>query len=512
MINLQTMAQSGPIDPAQLKPLGTIDVRFQSYNVEMLEVTGGNFWKPYSEISKQGSGPANSENSNGSTPNGMDPNLYQYRAPKDLTNPRLRKLAAALGPAYIRVSGTWANSTFFQEEGAAAPKTPPPGFNGVLTRAQWKGVVDFSKVADARIVTSFATSPGTRDASGLWTSKEADKFLAYNSSVGGDIAAAEFMNEPTFASMGGAPKGYDGPAYGRDIAVFKPYLNEKAPAIVVLGPGSVGEGGTMVVPGNMLLPSHDLLQASGPVFDAFSYHFYGAASNRCAKAMPGLGTTEQAALSREWLSQTDDVEAFYEGLRDKYEPGKPLWITETADSTCGVNPWASSFLDSFRYLNQLGSMARHHVQVVLHNTLASSDYGLLDEKTYAPRPNYWAAYLWRHFMGTTVFVAPLSPSPNVYVYAHCLRGVPGGVALLAINADRGSSHDVDLSVPGQRYTLSSSQLQGKTVALNGVELQLGSGDSLPKLKGSSFAAGSISFAPATISFITIPGENNAACK
>jgi hypothetical protein len=27
--------------------IGTIDDRFQSYNIEMLEVTGGKFWKPY---------------------------------------------------------------------------------------------------------------------------------------------------------------------------------------------------------------------------------------------------------------------------------------------------------------------------------------------------------------------------------------------------------------------------------------------------------------------------------
>jgi len=26
----------------------------------------------------------------------------------------------------------------------------------------------------------------------------------------------------------------------------------------------------------------------------------------------------------------------------------------------------------------------------MHNTLAASDYGLLDEKTLMPRPNYWA--------------------------------------------------------------------------------------------------------------------------
>jgi hypothetical protein len=51
-----------------------------------------------------------------------------------------------------------------------------------------------------------------------------------------------------------------------------------------------------------------------------------------------------------------------------------------------------------------------------------------------------------------------------------------------------------------------------SMARHHVELRLGSGDSLPKLNGSSFAAGSISFPPASISFIAILGANNAACK
>jgi hypothetical protein len=30
-----------------LLKLGTVSDRFQSYNIEMVEVTGGRFWKPY---------------------------------------------------------------------------------------------------------------------------------------------------------------------------------------------------------------------------------------------------------------------------------------------------------------------------------------------------------------------------------------------------------------------------------------------------------------------------------
>lgn len=121
----------------------------------------------------------------------------------------MRKLAAALSPAYVRVSGTWANSAYFQDSETAAPANAPSGFNGVLTREQWKGVIDFSHAVNAEIVTSVATGPGSRDAQGVWTSDQARQLFEYTKSAGGRIAASEFMNEPTYAAMGGAPKGYD---------------------------------------------------------------------------------------------------------------------------------------------------------------------------------------------------------------------------------------------------------------------------------------------------------------
>ena len=109
----------GSITPANMSRIGTVDERFQSYNVEMVEVMGGRFWKPYKDINAILDQQASRKNS-GSNPAGMYPNLYQYRAPIDLTNSRLRKLTAALGPAYMRVSGTWANTAYFPTR----PHTP----------------------------------------------------------------------------------------------------------------------------------------------------------------------------------------------------------------------------------------------------------------------------------------------------------------------------------------------------------------------------------------------------
>jgi heparanase len=502
--------------PASMARIGTIDERFQSYNIEMLEVTGGKFWRPYrpelDAILRQP--PAAATPSSGDTPAGMNPALYQYRPPIDLTNARLRKLAGGLGPAYVRVSGTWANNTYFPETDRA-PVTPPAGFTGVLSRTQWKGVIEFAKAVDAEIVTSFANGVGTRDSAGAWTTEQAKPFLDYTRSIGGRIAAAEFMNEPTFAAMGGAPVGYDAAAYGRDFKIFYAFARQAAPNMLILGPGSVGEttGEWGVAYGSVpMLKTRDLLVASRPAaIDAFSYHHYGASSKRCA-AM-GMQTTAEEALSEQWLRRTDETLAFYRKLRDEFEPGKPFWLTETADAACGGNPWGGTFLDTFRYLDQLGRLAKQDVKVVVHNTLVASDYGLLEEDTLMPKPNYWGAVLWRKLMGTTVLESGVPIQAGLHAYAHCLRGTSGGVALLVINNDKARSRTLTLPAPAQRYTLATTtDLQGKRVQLNGNELKLGDNDMLPSLVGVAIPAGDVAFTSITITFLALPDVGNSACR
>jgi heparanase 1 len=507
---VRSEAQVPRVAPATMQRIGTVDERFQSFNVEMLEVTGGRFWAPYKAAKTVDA----AEEAKMPTPTGVDPSLYRYRAPIDLSNPRLRKLAAALGPSYMRVSGTWANSTYFQDSDGPALKTPPDGFGGVLTREQWKGVIDFSKAVDAKLVTSFAISPGVRGADGVWTPVEAKKFLSYTKAAGGSIAAAEMFNEPSFASMGGAPKGYGAANYGEDFKVFQAYMKKAAPEVKLLGPGSVGEGAPLTanMPGVTMLNSDDMLKAAGPGLDAFSYHFYGGVSQRCVRLGSPSQTSPETALSADWLVRTEKDEEFYAKLRDHYLPVGPMWLTETGETACGGNPWAATFIDSFRYLNQLGVLAKHGVQVVIHNTLAASDYALIDEATLEPRPNYWAALLWRRLMGTGVLEAGISPPANLHVYAHCLRSVPGGVAMLVINADRTAAQSLDVPVKGERYTLTAKELTGSSVELNGRELVMGANDTLPKFEGKTTGAGALEFAPESITFLAMAGAGNAGCR
>jgi heparanase len=115
-------------------------------------------------------------------------------------------------------------------------------------------------------------------------------------------------------------------------------------------------------------------------------------------------------------------------------------------------------------------------------------------------------------MGTTVLDAGASPSPNLHLYAHCLRNQPGGVALLAINADRNSTQVLEVPAKSKRYTLTAKDLMDRKAELNGVELKVSSEGDLPSLEGEPQAAGAVRLAPASITFLAFPNAGNVACR
>ncbi|RAX54384.1 hypothetical protein CCY99_03245 [Helicobacter sp. 16-1353] len=497
------------IKTSELKKIGVVDKHYQSYNIEMVELTGGYFWKPYGDKNTK------DNTTQKGIPAGMNPDIYEYLPPIDLTNKKLIMLAKALSPAYIRVSGTWANTTYFSPDSKV--KAPPSGFNNVLTGEQWLSLINFSKSVDSPIITSFATSDGTRDKNKIWNSKQAKIFLDFTKKHGGNIVAAEFMNEPTLAEMGGAFKGYSAKDYANDFDVFYSFMRKNAPEIKILGTGSVGEnvGKWHIFYGNNeFISTPDMMKNIGAnKFDAFSYHHYGAVSQRCyMKGQEYAQTSIKEALSNQWLSRTDDSFNFYKKLRDEYLKGKEIWVTETGETACGGNPWAGTFLDTFRYIDQLGRLAKEGVSVVTHNTLAVSDYSLLDEKTYDPKPNYWAALLWSRLMGTTILDIS-STNPNLHLYAQCMKNNMGGVSIIALNIDSKEAFSISTDKPLETYTLSADGdiNTSSSVLLNNTKLQL-SNDKLPKLSPIKNNDSKLTIPPQSIVFITIKDARNPHCK
>jgi heparanase len=508
---IQSVTAQMAVSPQNMKVLGEVDPRFVSYNVEAVEVTGGRFWAPYKSAAQKAAA-AGSNKQSGNQPVGLDSSLFQYRPPIDLSNPKLRKLAAALGPACVRVSGTWRNATYFQNNDDTPLKNPPDGFNGVLTRAEWKDVVDFAKAVNAEIVASVATSAGTRDANGVWTAVQAKPWLDYTKRIGGHIAAIEFMNEPTLLSFGGVPKGYDAASFGRDAKIFEAFLRRESPATIYLGPGSAAEGLPLPsMPGGrrfQIVSTDDLMKATGPIFDAFSYHFYSMPSHRC---LGENGADPKQVLTSDWLDRDLTVYKFYAKERDTYLPGKNLWLTETGEGSCGGDTWAAQFADSFRLLDQLGSLAQRSVKSIMYNTLASSDYGMLDEETLEPRPNYWAALLWKRTMGTRSLDPGVVPAKNVRVYAQCMKDSRGGVTLMVLNMDKTVEALLKLPAAGKRYSLSSPDLFSQSVLLNGKELKAEPNGTIPALQGEASMPGAMTFPPLSITFVEMPSAGNPQC-
>lgn len=487
-------AVAAPLNLAGLAKVATVSDRYQSYNIEMVEVTGGRFWAPYG-------GPPNER--------------YRQRPALDLADPRLLALARHLAPAYVRVSGTWSNNSYLPAAGETVT-APPAGFVQVLQRDQWKGVVAFAKAADARIVTSFAASTGTRGPDGVWRPEQAQRLLDLTREAGGSIAAAEFFNEPDMpAAAPGMPSPYTAADYGRDFRIFHDWVRKSAPNLLILGPGSVTDGmlsrtaGAAAALGGKRIASADMLAANPGGIDALSYHFYGSVSQRCAGL--GIGTADRAAaLSDAWLDRTLADYQVYADLRDAHAPGKPIWNTETAQAACGGSPWASGFVDSFRYLNQLAVLAQRGVQVVAHNTLAASDYALVDGDTLTPRPNYWAAVLWRRLMGTTVLASPAGGGTGLRLYAHCLAGKPGGVALLALNT--GSAPRPLPVAGGQAWVMTAANLDAGPVRINGTEPGLTADGAITGLDAVAVTGGALTLPPQAIAFVAVADAGNRACR
>lgn len=190
-------------------------------------------------------------------------------------------------------------------------------------------------------------------------------------------------------------------------------------------------------------------------------------------------------------------------FRDIYCPGGEVWVTESGDAGGGGDTWASTYLDVLRTLNELGEFATVTNGVIFHNTLASSDYGFLQHGTFLPRPNYFAALLWTKLMGTTVYETGEEIREGAHVFAHSRKDGKDGVCYLIINNSTTEDTTVELPQDAVRYTLSAEKLRSDVMKLNGKDLVLGENDTLPEMDGVQQAAGTLTLAPATCTFLVM---------
>lgn len=501
------------INPKTLRLLRKVDERLMSYNIEMTEVTGGTFWKAYTPEQVDGT-----ENFPPISDIKQLPELLEYFPPADLANERLRALAAALGSAWIRVSGSWATKTYYDFDGHTGGKAPD-GYQSVLTKEQWIGVLDFAKAVNGKLCISLANCQGLHMADEPWNPSQADQIFSLSRDYGVPIAAAEFMNEPNMLEGSGAPAGYTPADFSRDQDLFFAWLRANYPETLCIGPCATGGARSRAMgpkhPKRMknqgagigeVFPScltTELMEGAKEPLDVFSYHCYTGISERLASLLPSGHWLAEDACTEAYLNASRAAILANMADRDLFCPGGCMWATEAGDAGGGGNTWASTYLDVFRTLNELGDFATLTDGVVFHNTLASSDYGFLQHGTYEPRPNYFAVLLWNRLMGTQVYRTGIPHRKGLHLFAHSRRDKKEGYAYLAINNSLTETTSLELALPAARYTLDAERIRSSVMRLNGRPLKIRGVAQLPDLTPAEQPPGIIELPPASCTFLVI---------
>lgn len=487
-----------------------VDKRLMSYNIEMTEVTGGTFWKSYTAEQIAGTAEFPSVTAFGDVT--TMPELMEYYPPIDLHNKRLRELARQLGPVWVRVSGTWATKTYYDFDGVTGGQVPD-GYASVLTREQWLGVLDFVSYVGAKLLISVSNCAGDHPDGGPLDLTQAKKIFAFSHQHGVDIDAIEFMNEPNMLELSGTPNGYTAADYARDQDILYSWVRANYPDCLLVGPCTTGDPtavsgeskgfGAGIASMAKSCTTQELLAGTQIPLDIFSYHYYNGVSERIAGVMPSAHWPGQLAHSDEYLAVAPDCAKAHAALRDKFAPGKPMWVTESGDAGGGGDTWASTYLDVLRTLNELGSYGTITDGVIFHNTLCSSDYGFLEHGSFLPRPNYFAVLLWNRLMGSAVYDCGHLNRDSVHVYCHSRRDGADGVVYLVINNSLTDTIAVTLPQDALRYTLHAQTLRSPTVLLNGKELAISGICDIPELAPQPQSQGTVLLAPGSCTFLVL---------
>jgi hypothetical protein len=463
--------------------------RYVSFAVDLAQVTGGTFW-------------SQAQHAVGNAP------VQRY----DFARRRLRQLAQALAPAYLRISGTAANATYY-DMSPTPLSVPPAGYKLILTKAEWDGINDFATRLGLKVVLGINAGPGPRSASGQWLPDNARQLLAYTAAHRYPLAAVEFGNEPNLFALSGMGSAYTASDYVNDLGTFDALRKAVVPHAMLIGPGSFyNNAGSELPYGTPLGPlATQIVPAAPGIYDALAFHEYPATSTRC----PGIGTPVPAdPLAPSYLDGVLGAYSATQGLGRHYDPGAPIWDTEGGSASCGGQQgYSTQFESTFWYLNAMGLLSRHGLSVFVRQTLSGSDYGLIDDRTLQPNPDYWAALLWHRLMGTSILATSTRNAPaRLRVYAACTRG-ERGTTLLALNLD--PRHSVRLALPRTAkriYEVTATSLLGRQALLNGRPLQTASNGAVPDLRGTPSTAGSISLPPASYAFVVERGIGPAACR
>lgn len=442
--------------------MAEVGPRFLSVAVDSAQLVGGGWWSPDGRV----------DNGGGQTP---QPRI-------DFSRPRLRRLAAPLAPAYLRLGGSEADKIFYAVGPDRAVQSPPGRYRRLLDEAQWAAAAGFARSLGFELMFTLNAGPGPRGPGGAWTSTNAASLVAHATAREDPVAVWELGNEVNaFQVIHGLFFKVGAARYAQDVRTARAMLDE------------VGAEGRLAAPASAYWPEIGeapdfyprFMRRAGSVLDLVTWHYYPMQSRRCP--LRTVPATDEAARAPSVLDEVEIWAAEVESVRDDHAPGVPVWLGETGHAQCGGEPGLSDRFESgFWWLDQLGLMARRGQPVVVRQSLTGADYGLLSEPDLEPRPDYFASVLWKRLMGSTVLGLDLGRERTLRAYAHCAAGVEGGVTVVLVNPDpeRGAFAQLEgLSAARARAYRLQAVDGGRASTLGGRPLAVEDDGALPPMTG-----------------------------
>ena len=483
------------------RAVAEVDPRYVSFAVDTIQVVGGPFWAP----AGQGQGLLSTS----------PVSRFQF------TRPRLRRLAGALAPAFMRIGGTDADRTVYDlgEGPARRSGLQKDQARGVLTRAIWDEVNGFARELDLRLLFTLNAGPTARDAAGNWDPADARKLVTYSVAHGYPVDVWELGNEANaFPVSHGVWLSSE--RYAADLGRARRLLDELAPTARLAGPASsywpvLGAWRSSFDSG--------VLDQAGDLLDVVSWHYYPQQSYRCPVATRSAHAGRMMTAAA--LADLDGWAEEVESATRAHASGAEVWLGETGSAQCGGEPgFSNAFADALWWGDTLGRVARRGQKVIVRQTLAGADYGLIDDRTLQPNPSYWVSWLWRRLMGTRVLAAGdrAGAAGVLHAYYQCARpDVPGyrrgAVSALFVNIAEETAVTIDLTKASPRgalaYRLTAPNLRERRIWLNGAPLVAAADGSPPDLAAVVTAAGATLELPAqSLAFVTFPETDAPACR
>lgn len=469
--------------------IAELDEKFISFSVDASQLAGGNWWSP-----------------EGTT---------EIVPPYDFERPRLRRLAAELAPAYLRLGGSEADVIFYNLSDPPLDTIPEP-YTLEMTREIFDRACDFAREGGHEIFFTLNAGPGPRDQEGRWTPDQARELIEYAKSVSCPVTVWELGNEINgFSLFHGGGFRVEGDEYALDMARARELIDEVDPGSKLAGPSSffwpvIGE----ISP---IMP--DFMANGGELVDVVTWHYYPQQSDRCPAAT--RPAEEYTMMEPDNLDEVLIWAGEVESLSQEHAPQAEVWLGETGNAQCGGQRGISDrFVAGFWWLDQLGQMARRGHRLVVRQTLSGSDYQLIDEETLEPNPDYYSSLLFKRLMGTRVLDAgPSEPSRSIRAYAHCTPGATGALTFLVINLERSDPTVVTFEgLEDKRrevYSLTSTDLLSQEIHLNGKLLQVAADGSPPEMQPEKLGPYDPSWflaPPASFSFVVFPDTESSICR